>query len=120
VVRWAAAIIAGGLMAVALSACGSSDAVRGEQIVIDYGCLVCHEPSGQSSLGPSLVGIWGQTASFEDGGTALVDADYVAESVLDPTAAVVRGYAPTMPTFFLTDEELSLVAAYVRSLGTGD
>ena len=48
----------------------------------------------------------------------MADADYVRESILNPTAKVVDGYQPIMPTFqgLVTEEELLQLIEYVKSL----
>jgi cytochrome c oxidase subunit II len=54
-----------------------------------------------------------------DGRTVVADDNYVRESILNPTAKVVAGWDPVMPTFQgqVTEEQLSQLIAYVRSLG---
>ena len=49
------------------------------------------------------------------------DDNYVRESILNPTAKVVAGFDPVMPTFQgqVTEEQLTQLIAYVRSLGAG-
>jgi cytochrome c oxidase subunit 2 len=43
----------------------------------------------------------------------------VRESILNPTAKIVSGYKPVMPTFqgLISDEQLNALVAYVKSLG---
>ncbi len=102
-----------------VAACGGGpDARDGEALMTDLGCFVCHAADGSSPLGPSLVGIWGTEAQLADGETVTVDATYIEESVTSPFAKVVAGYRPTMPGFFLEEDEVSKVVAYVRSLET--
>ena len=45
----------------------------------------------------------------------------LAESILQPQAKIVAGYAPIMPTFQgrVSEEELLQIIAYIRSLGKG-
>ncbi|MEZ5313368.1 MAG: cytochrome c [Thermoanaerobaculia bacterium] len=50
----------------------------------------------------------------------LVDDAYIRESILMPTAKIVQGYEPLMPSFQgqLSDETLNQLVAYVKSLST--
>jgi cytochrome c oxidase subunit 2 len=56
---------------------------------------------------------------LEDGRTVMVDDNYVRESILNPTAKIVNGFKPVMPTFqgLVSDEQLNALVAYVKSLG---
>jgi cytochrome c oxidase subunit 2 len=49
------------------------------------------------------------------------DEAYIRNSILNPTAQVVAGYQPVMPSFRgqVSDAELSQLVAYIRSLGGG-
>jgi cytochrome c oxidase subunit 2 len=55
---------------------------------------------------------------LEDGRTVTADDNYVRESILDPTAKIVKGYKPVMPTFqgIVSDDQLNALVAYVKSL----
>lgn len=82
------------------------------------GCWSCHSLDGTAGTGPSFKGIFGQPVQFQDGTSAVVDENYVRESILDPQAKVVRGYQPVMNTYrgVLTDEEISALIAFIKSL----
>lgn len=94
-----------------------SPAGAGEQLFAQYACDTCHkaEPDGR---GPTLHGILGTQVALADGGTALVDEAYLRESILMPTAKVVRGYEPLMPAFQgqLSDEALGQLVSYIKGL----
>jgi cytochrome c oxidase subunit 2 len=82
------------------------------------GCATCHSIDGTRGQGPSWKGIWGQTHTFADGTTAVVDENYVRQSVMDPQAHVVQGFEPIMPTYkgLLRDREVLGVIEYIKSL----
>jgi len=91
--------------------------VAGQQLFQQQGCETCH--SGQpDARGPSLTGIFGQEAQLEDGRTVEVDESYLRESIVNPQAKIVAGYAPIMPTYdgLLSEEQLSQLIAYIKSL----
>ena len=48
----------------------------------------------------------------------IADENYVRESILNPTAKIVNGFKPVMPTFqgIISDEQLNALVAYVKSL----
>jgi cytochrome c oxidase subunit 2 len=91
----------------------------GEQLFQRFGCISCHRPDGSGRC-PSLVGVFGTQVQLESGQTVTADATYVRESILRPTAKVVAGYEPVMPSFEgqVTEEQIMQLIAYIRSLGS--
>jgi len=91
---------------------------RGRELYRINGCWSCHSIDGTAGTGPTLKGIFGQQVQFQDGTSAVVDENYIRESILDPQAKVVRGYQPVMNTYrgVLTDEEISALIAFIKSL----
>jgi cytochrome c oxidase subunit 2 len=79
--------------------------------------VTCHRSDTQGR-GPNLVGIFGKPVLLEDGRTITADENYVRESILQPSAKIVNGYKPIMPTFQgqISDEQLNALVAYVKSL----
>ncbi|MCU0656988.1 MAG: cytochrome c oxidase subunit II [Polyangiaceae bacterium] len=73
----------------------------GEKLYADKACVGCHSLDGtvKPGGGPSFKGLWGKTETFADGSTALVDENYLRESILVPGAKIVKGYQPVMPSF---------------------
>jgi cytochrome c oxidase subunit 2 len=91
--------------------------VTGERVFQQQGCLSCH--SGQpGAVGPGLVGIFGEEVEFQDGSTVVVDESYLRESMVNPQAKIVAGYAPVMPTYenILSEDQLLQLIAYIKSL----
>jgi cytochrome c oxidase subunit 2 len=93
-------------------------AEMGQQVFSDLGCLTCHIDGGQGR-GPSLRGIFGHEVTLASGQTVTVDEGYIRESILTPTAKMVAGYAPLMPTFqgVVNEEQIAQLTAYIKSLG---
>jgi|CXWL01.1.fsa_nt_gi cytochrome c oxidase subunit 2 len=93
-------------------------AASGADLFNSLACNTCHRPDS-SARAPQLVGLYGSTVAFLDGGTSLVDDNYVRESILDPAKHIVVGYNPIMPTFRgqVTEEELHQLLLYIKSLG---
>lgn len=45
-----------------------------------------------------------------------VDEEYLRESIRNPNAKVVQGFAPIMPQFSLSDAQIEALIAYIKSL----
>jgi cytochrome c oxidase subunit 2 len=90
----------------------------GKLLYEKQGCSTCHTVDGSPKIGPSWKGLFGKTESFSDGSTAKVDENYIRQSIVDPTAKVVQGFAPSMPTYAgkMKDAELDGIIAYIKSL----
>jgi cytochrome c oxidase subunit II len=82
------------------------------------GCNSCHTLDGSKSKGPSWKGIWGKMEKLNNGSTVLVDEAYVRESMMSPSAKVVAGFEPIMPTFqgLLKKNEMDGLVAFIMSL----
>lgn len=92
-------------------------AERGRTLVEQVGCVACHSPDGSKGAGPTWDGLAGSTVRLDDGTERVADAAYLRESILDPKAAVVDGYAPVMPRTDLPDEDVDAIVAYLQQLG---
>src|SRR5215813_2620538 len=100
------------------SAGGNVDpVVAGEKLFSEHACNTCHYPDGKGRA-PSLNGLFGKKVLLADGSTVVSDDAYVRESILQPAAKIVAGYAPVMPTFQgqLTEEQILALTAYIKSL----
>ena len=89
----------------------------GKELFAAFGCTTCHR-SDAEGRGPSLQGLYNSRVPLEDGRTVTADDNYVRESILDPTAKIVKGYKPVMPAFqgIVSDDQLNALVAYVKSL----
>jgi cytochrome c oxidase subunit 2 len=94
-----------------------SPAQEGEKLFQSFACITCHRADSQGR-GPRLEGLFGRTVRLQNGQTLVADADYIRESILNPTAKVVEGYQPIMPTFqgLVTEESVMQLIAYIQSL----
>ncbi len=98
---------------------GESLAVAGERLFRRLGCTNCHSPETKGrTRGPLLGGLFGKPVPLLDGRIVTADEAYLRESILNPRAKVVAGYAPEMPTFQgqVTEENLVELIAYIKSL----
>jgi cytochrome c oxidase subunit 2 len=86
----------------------------GARLYQQMGCAMCHG----AGLAPALEGIFGSSVQLANGKRVLADEAYMRESILNPRAQLVAGYAPIMPTFQgqLSEEDLTQLVAYIKSL----
>ena len=89
----------------------------GAKVFTDLGCATCHMDTAQGR-GPSLRGVFGHEVTLANGQKAIADEAYIRESILTPTAKMVTGYPPLMPTFqgVVSEEQLAQLIAYIKSL----
>lgn len=81
-------------------------------------CYTCHATSASDmtvKLGPRLHGRFGGTTKFA-GGSTTFDEAYVHESIKMPTAKVAEGFPPVMPPLPVTEEQITDIIAYLKSL----
>src|SRR5690606_27254127 len=90
----------------------------GAKLFQSKACFPCHTTDGTPSIGPTLKGVFGHTVELADGKTVEADEDYLRESILQPGAKIVKGFAPTMPSFQgqLSERELNGLIEYIKSL----
>jgi len=93
---------------------GGTMAQSGAKLYDQLACITCHG----TGKGPPLTGIYGKPVKLSDGKTVVADDAYLRESVLYPSAKIVEGYRPIMPTFKgqVTEEQLLQLIAYIKSL----
>lgn len=89
----------------------------GRDIYTKRGCAQCHSLDGKAGVGPSFKGIWGHDQPLRDGGSVKVDENYVRESILEPGAKIAAGYQNQMPKLAIKDREITMLIAFIRSLG---
>jgi cytochrome c oxidase subunit II len=95
-------------------------AQRGERLFTQLACVTCHM-GGNTQRGPVLNGLFGSRVQLASGETLVADADYIRESILNPTAKIVQGYPPIMPTFQgqVSEEQLLALTEFIKALPAG-
>ena len=91
----------------------------GEVLFTQLGCNTCHKaPDQDAGLGPNLHGIYGTTRNLADGGSVVVDDDYIRESVYVPTAKVAAGYETLMSSYKgqINEEQVIQLISYIKGL----
>jgi cytochrome c oxidase subunit 2 len=95
---------------------------RGQLLAVNNACLGCHSIDGSqiANGGPTWLGLFGEQVELEDGTTVTADEAYLAESILDPKAKLVKGYeSVVMPDNYRTifsDAEIADIIAYIMTL----
>jgi cytochrome c oxidase subunit II len=96
-----------------------SPAQEGEKLFQQFACDTCHTNDSQAR-GPVLVGLFNSQVRLRDGNVVRADENYIRESILNPTAKVVAGFEPIMPSFQGQVDEAQLIqlVAYIKSLAS--
>jgi cytochrome c oxidase subunit 2 len=92
-------------------------ASRGGKLFLQLGCNTCHRDDSLQRA-PLLAGIYGRPVQLTDGRVVTADENYLRESIVEPTAKVVLGWQPIMPSFKgrVSEEEILQLIAYITSL----
>jgi cytochrome c oxidase subunit II len=90
----------------------------GEKLFQELGCGTCHRPDSLAR-GPNLQRLFGNTVRLASGEMLTADETYIRESIVNPSAKVVAGFQPIMPTYqgLVGEEGLMQLIAYIQSLG---
>ncbi len=92
---------------------------QGAKLVAAKGCNACHNATGDAGgIGPTYKGLFGHDVELADGSTVKADENYIRESIMTPTAKIVKGYNPVMPPFqgIVNETEMNAIIAYIKSL----
>ncbi len=92
------------------------DPENGRQLAQANGCLACHSLDGSELVGPTWLGLYGSQIELQDGSVVTVDDAFLVESILDPNATIIAGYAPVMPAYDLSEADLADIIAFIESL----
>ena len=90
----------------------------GRKLSDAHGCKACHSIDGTPSIGPTWKGVFGKTHTLASGSSTVVEENYLRESIVEPNAKIVSGFAPVMPTYKgrLKDAEITAIVEYIKSL----
>jgi cytochrome c2 len=98
---------------------------EGERLYQMFGCMACHSTDGTlvGKVGPSWKGLFGTERDIAKGMKGKVKADeaYLRESILNPSAKVVKGFEKFdtgMPIYagILNDSQIESLILYIKSL----
>jgi len=91
---------------------------RGAMLYDKQGCATCHSTDGSPKVGPTWKGLFGKMEAMTAGAPIKVDENYLRESIMDPQAHIVMGFAPAMPTYQgkLSDKDIDGLIEFIKSL----
>ena len=80
-------------------------------------CANCHKLDAQGRC-PNLRNLYGTKILLSDGSQVTFNDDYIRESIVNPSAKVVSGFEPIMPTFqgLVTEENVLQLIEYIKAL----
>lgn len=80
-------------------------------------CASCHSVDGKAGTGPAWNELIGDPSHAIEGGTVVADADYIIESIVNPSAKLAKGYPNAMSSFATLDpREIAGVIEYMKTL----
>ena len=91
----------------------AGDPEAGATVFTEQGCNGCHavEEGAEGTTGPPLHEI----ATVADDRTDQSAAEYIRESITNPSAHVVEGYEDIMPPYEMPDDQLDNLVAYLMT-----
>ncbi len=92
---------------------------QGKEIYKSRNCIGCHSLDGSKVVGPTWKGLYGMQREFAEGPSVVADDNYIKESILNPNAKIVKGYAPNqMPAYQgqLDDDQVTAVIEFIKTL----
>lgn len=104
------------------SAPNLADEHPGLTLLKQNACLTCHSQDGSKIIGPSFRGLYGKTEIVETDGKereVLADDEYIARSIREPNADVVKGYMKGLMVSYanvLSDEQIAHIIDYLKTL----
>jgi cytochrome c oxidase subunit 2 len=115
---------AGLILGSLLGSCGGGEppvdlsavALEGRSLALASGCSACHGKNGEGGVGPTWQELADSEVTFTDSTSLIADADYLTESIHEPSARLREGYTVKMPPNSLTKDEIQKVVAYIQEL----
>jgi cytochrome c oxidase subunit 2 len=91
----------------------------GAKLYQEKGCVGCHSTDGSPRVGPTFKGLFGKKEEVTSGGkeeTVVVDEAFIRKFISDPNLVHIEGYPSVMPKISMTDEELTALVNYIKTL----
>ena len=99
----------------------ANEAEAGLKLLQVNGCIACHSLDGTRLVGPTFKGLWNSTKSVTTGVVSrqvTADAEYIKESIYNPSKDVVDTYPKVMISYkgSINEEQLKQINAYLKSI----
>ena len=96
----------------------------GKHLANKNGCTGCHNITGdEGGSGPTWKGLVGKSREFTNADSVVADANYIRESILNPSAKIVKGadggaYGNMNAGWdkLLTAQDIDMIIAYIETL----
>jgi len=94
----------------------------GYLLLRNTGCIACHSLDGARLVGPSFLGLYGKERLVTAGGAQVkvtADETYILNSIYDPDAQVVEGFAKGLMKSYkelLNDSDITTITNYLKTL----
>jgi len=98
---------------------GQTPLQSGQALFEELRCATCHRAAGtERPRCPPLENLFGSQVELVDGSQVTADEAYLRESILRPSAKIVKGYTAAMPPFEgqIGEEGMNDLVAYLKSL----
>lgn len=98
---------------------GLTQVEMGEKLLTMRQCVSCHSIDGSKGIGPSLKNVYGYPHQFSNASPIdYADDNYLRESIINPNAKIVLGYAAgQMPSHAnLPPQEIDALVKYIQTL----
>jgi cytochrome c2 len=96
---------------------------EGQRLYQLMGCMACHatDDTKQPKIGPTWKGLYGKNRQFAKGPDVVADDAYIRESILVPSAKIVKGYEKVeagMPVYsgVLSDAQIQSIILFIKTL----
>ncbi len=106
-----------------LEATGDKPDHPGLAVLKANACLACHSIEGAKLVGPAFNGIFGTNRTVTDAQgktkTLLIDAAYIKQSIYEPNAEIVEGYAKGLMQAYdktISEEQVQQIVEYLESI----
>ena len=111
-----------GTVAAQVTSVKTDPGVEGRKILMKNGCNACHSFDGSKIVGPTFLGIFGETQIVLSNGKErqqVINEDYLHRSILEPNADIVKGYSKGLMLSYkdqVTDEEINQIIEFIKTL----
>ena len=109
--------------AAVVQATAPPSAEEGQRLYQLMGCMACHatDDTKQPKIGPTWKGLYGKTVKLAKGPDVMADDAYIRESILIPSAKIVKGYEKVeagMPVYsgVLSDAQIQSIILFIKTL----
>ena len=91
---------------------------KGQKLFKDMACDACHSIDGTLNRGPTFKNHYGKEILHTDGSVAIIDDQYIWESIIFPRKFIAEGFPPIMPSYkpVLNDEDIADIINYIKTL----